>query len=70
MKRSFNNQKLLLDQEIVGPLKVQIFISHFVLRRQPAEFLFSEQNRQMNAGQYKIHSTNPVKMLQSPVRNS
>ena len=67
MKRSLKNETLLFDQEIVGPLKVQIFISHFVLRRQRAEFLFSEQ---MNAGQYKIHSTNPVKILQSPVRNS
>ena len=31
--------------------KLQIFISHFVFRRQPSEFFFSNQIRQMQAGQ-------------------
>ena len=40
-----------------------LFISYFVFRRQPAEFILSQTNRQMKAGQYKIHLTNPVKTL-------
>jgi hypothetical protein len=43
-----------------------LFISNFVFRRQPAEFFFSKKNRQMKADHYKIHLTNPVKILQSP----
>ena len=44
-----------------------IFISHFVFKSQPAEFFFSTKNRQIKAGQYKIHLINPVKILQSSV---
>jgi hypothetical protein len=33
------------------PLKMRIFISHFVFRRQPAEFFFAKENCQMKAGQ-------------------
>ena len=33
--------------------------------RQPGEF-FMQKNRQMKAGQFKIHSTNSVKILQFP----
>ena len=36
--------------------------TYFVFRGQPAElfFFFFKKNHQMKAGQYKIHSTNPV----------
>ena len=33
------------------PLKMQFFISHFVFRRQPAEFFFSKQICQVKADQ-------------------
>ena len=41
-----------VDLSYVVPLKDQLFlISHFVFRRQPAEFLFSKKNVHMKAGQ-------------------
>ena len=45
---------------------MQIFISHFVFKWQPTEFFFSKKIHQINAGQYKLQSTNPDKILQSP----
>ena len=39
---------------------------YFVCRRQQAVCFFPPKNRQLEAVQYKIHSTNPVKILQSP----
>ena len=41
------------------------FISYSVFRRQLVEFFFSKKFHQMKAGQYNIHSTNPIKILQS-----
>ena len=35
---------------------MQIFISHFVFRRQLAEFFFPKKIIQMNPGKYKNHS--------------
>ena len=43
------------------------FISHLGFRRQQAEFFFSKKILQMKAGQYKIYSTNPDIILQSPI---
>jgi hypothetical protein len=38
-------------------------ISYIVFRRQPAEFFIcKKKDQQMKAGQYKIHTTNPVKI--------
>ena len=42
---------IIIDEKICMPVKMQIFICHFVFRRQPADFLFSKKNRQMKAGQ-------------------
>jgi hypothetical protein len=43
---------------------MQIFISHFVFRRQPAEFFFSKKICQMKAGQNnKYDITNYTKAL-------
>ena len=45
------------------------FISLFAFRRQQAEFFLFKKIRKINAGQYKIPSTSPVKILQSPDAN-
>jgi hypothetical protein len=37
-----------LNIVISVPLKMNFFVNHFVVRRQPAEFVF-KKNRQMNA---------------------
>ena len=42
---------IIIDEKICMPVKMQIFICHFVFRRQPADFLFSKKNRHMKAGQ-------------------
>lgn len=40
------------DKKIFVPLNVQIFICHFVFRRQLAEFFFSKKICPMKAGQH------------------
>jgi hypothetical protein len=48
------------------PLKIKIFISHFVFKRQPAKFFFSKKFRQMKASKnnkYDITQTSgPVQV--------
>ena len=43
-----------LEEKICVPLKMQVIISYFVFRRQPAEFFLSKKCHQMNASQHKI----------------
>ena len=55
--------------KICLPPKMQIFISHFVFRRQPDEFFFSKKIRQMKAGQnnkYDIRKTLGVMQVRNP----
>ena len=42
---------ILIDKNICVPLKMQIYISHFVFRRQSAEFFFSNKICWMKASQ-------------------
>jgi hypothetical protein len=50
-------------------IMISFFISHFVFRRQPAEFFFSKKIRQMKAGlnnRYDITKTLDVVQVRNP----